>query len=133
MTRFHTVVLPVDVELFASDGSEVRTLAAAAPGSLAHFLLRPGQVSAAVQHRTVTELWYITAGHGRMWRRDDEGEEIVELVPGTSLSIPLGTAFQFRCDGDAPLEIVGATMPPWPGEDEAFVVEGTWQPSRYAE
>ena len=67
------------------------------------------------------------SGRGRMWRRDGEREEIVELQPGLSLSIPLGTRFQFRADGDAPLAAVGIAMPPWPGENEAYVVEGPWQ------
>ena len=61
-----------------------------------------------------------------MWRRLGGQEEIVELGPGVSLSIPLGTHFQFRCDGAQPLTVLGATMPPWPGEDEADPVEGMW-------
>jgi mannose-6-phosphate isomerase-like protein (cupin superfamily) len=64
-----------------------------------------------------------------MWRKLGEQEEIVELGPGTSLTIPTGTHFQFRCDGHEPLNAIGATMPPWPGESEAFFVDGTWQPT----
>ncbi len=48
------------------------------------------------------------------------------MRPGLSLSIPVGTHFQFRCDGPEPLSVLGATMPPWPGEDEAYVVAGIW-------
>ncbi|MEM7021987.1 MAG: cupin domain-containing protein, partial [Pseudomonadota bacterium] len=73
------------------------------------------------------EIWYIISGRGRMWRRDPDREEIVELRPGCSLTIPLGTSFQFRCDGDQALEIIDITMPPWPGPDEAYPVEGPWQ------
>jgi mannose-6-phosphate isomerase-like protein (cupin superfamily) len=43
------------------------------------------------------------------------------------VTIPLGTHFQFRADPDAPLAFVAVTMPPWPGADEAFVVEGPWR------
>ena len=32
-------------------------------------------------------------------------------------------------DGDAPLEAVAVTMPPWPDADEAFVVPGKWVPT----
>jgi mannose-6-phosphate isomerase-like protein (cupin superfamily) len=64
-----------------------------------------------------------------MWRKLGEHEEIVELTPGLSLTIPTGTRFQFRCDGPEPLTVLGATMPPWPGESEAFFVDGTWQPT----
>jgi mannose-6-phosphate isomerase-like protein (cupin superfamily) len=94
---------------------------------LATFSLPPNAVSKAVAHRTVEEVWYITSGHGRMWRKLGEHEEIVEIVPGLSLMIPTGTHFQFCCEGEEALNAIGATMPPWPGESEAFFVEGAWQ------
>src|SRR5580698_2554867 len=37
-----------------------------------------------------------------------------------------GTHFQFRASDGAPLTVVGVTMPPWPGDDEAYEVPGTW-------
>jgi mannose-6-phosphate isomerase-like protein (cupin superfamily) len=40
--------------------------------------------------------------------------------------LPVGTRFQFRAEPDSSLHIVGVTMPPWPGDDEAVVVEGRW-------
>ena len=113
-------------DAIAPDGSEVRVLCGLSGGGLAVFSLPPEAVSKAVAHRTVEELWYVVCGHGRMWRRLDRQEEIVELGPGVSLGIPLGTHFQFRCDGAQPLTVLGATMPPWPGEGEADPVEGVW-------
>ena len=89
----------------------------------------PRAVAKPVAHRTVEEVWYILSGSGRMWRKLDGYEELVELRPGISLTIPTGTHFQFRCDGDERLDVVGATMPPWPGEGKAFFVDGTWQPT----
>jgi len=62
-----------------------------------------------------------------MWRKLGDQEEIAELGPGVSLTIPTDTHFQFRCDGHEPLNVIGATMPPWPGENEAFFVDGAWQ------
>jgi mannose-6-phosphate isomerase-like protein (cupin superfamily) len=59
-----------------------------------------------------------------MWRRAGRDEKVVEIFPGVSISIPTGTHFHFRNDGDEPLEAIGATMPPWPGANEAFHVEG---------
>jgi mannose-6-phosphate isomerase-like protein (cupin superfamily) len=94
---------------------------------MAHFSLAPGAISAAVCHRTVEELWFITAGDGQMWRSAQGVEEIVDLAPGISLSIPVGTSFQFRA-GRTPLEAVAVTMPPWPDMDEAFAVDGPWVP-----
>lgn len=93
---------------------------------MAHFRLAPGQVAKAIVHRTVDELWFVVAGSGRIWRKTDGAETIISLLPGLSLTIPAGTSFQFRCDGDAPLDVVGVTMPPWPGEDEAVFVAGPW-------
>jgi mannose-6-phosphate isomerase-like protein (cupin superfamily) len=113
-------------DAIAPDGSEVRLLCSLARGALALFSLPPGGLAAAVAHRSVEELWYVLAGRGRMWRKADGREEIVELEPGLSLSIPTGTHFQFRCDGAEPLTILGATMPPWPGEHEADPVAGKW-------
>jgi mannose-6-phosphate isomerase-like protein (cupin superfamily) len=121
--------LAAAADVIAPDGCGVRLLAQTPRGSMAHFTLGPGQVSRAVAHRTVEEVWYFLAGKGRMWRRHGEAEEIIEVAPGVSLSIPLGTHFQLRNDGAEPLAAVAVTMPPWPGEDEAFFVEGRWPAS----
>jgi mannose-6-phosphate isomerase-like protein (cupin superfamily) len=123
---FATKRASIDPDTIAPDGAEVRILCASARASTAIFTLRPGVVSRAVVHRTVEEIWYVTAGAGRMWRMLDGHEEICELAAGTSLTIPVGTHFQFRCDGEAPLEIVAVTMPPWPGEGDAYPVAGKW-------
>jgi mannose-6-phosphate isomerase-like protein (cupin superfamily) len=117
-------------DAIAPDGSEVRTLCRVERGSMAQFTLPPGAVSRAVANRTVEELWCFVAGRGRMWRRLGEREEVTEVGPGISVSIPVGTHFQSRCDGsDEPLVAVGVTMPPWPGEAEAYAVEGCWRPT----
>jgi mannose-6-phosphate isomerase-like protein (cupin superfamily) len=116
-------------DAMAPDGSEVRLLCSSARGSMATFRLMPGAVSRAVAHHTVEEIWYFTAGHGRMWRKLGEREEITEVSPGVSITIPTGTQFQFRCDGGEPLEAVAVTMPPWPNADEAFIVPGRWEPT----
>ncbi len=96
---------------------------------MAVFSLPPKAVSKAIVHRTVDEVWYVVSGYGRMWRKLGDEEEIADVGPGVSLALPVGTHFQFRCDGLEALVIVGATMPPWPGKDEAIVVEGTWEPT----
>lgn len=129
MPAFQTRALPDQPDVLAPDGSEVRILCQVPRGSMAHFTLHAGQISKAVQHRTVEEVWFFLAGEGEMWRQDDTGEEIVQVRQGTSISIPTGTRFQFRCTSDDALKAVGVTMPPWPGEDEALFVEGCWPPS----
>lgn len=126
MTPFETKTLPRQPTAIAPDGAAVRELVAVGGGTMAHFELAPGQTSAAVAHRTVEELWYFLSGAGHMWRKQGDREETVEVGPRTSVSIPVGTHFQFRATGDRPLTAVAVTMPPWPGPDEAFAVEGPW-------
>jgi len=126
MTPFGTLQLPADATVVAPDGSDVRVLLALSGGSMAHFQLAPGAVSRAVEHRTIEEIWYVVAGRGEMWRRQGEREEVVALQPGLCLTIPLGTRFQFRAAADAPLQAIAITMPPWPGGDEAMLVDGRW-------
>lgn len=134
-TPFATMSLPARPTATAPDGSAVRVLLALAGGSMAHFELAPGQISLAVRHRTVEEIWYVVGGRGQMWRHtgDPERGEVVDLVPGVCLTVPLGTTFQFRADGDAPLAAVGVTMPPWPGPDEAVEQEPHWTPTTTSE
>ncbi len=129
MSKPETRPLSSQPDVMAPDGAEVRLLAALAGGSMAHFTLGPGQVSQAVTHRTVEELWFFVGGAGQMWRSHGGKETVVEVSEGVSLSIPLGTRFQFRNLGDTPLCAVAVTMPPWPGEDEAQFVEGKWPAS----
>jgi mannose-6-phosphate isomerase-like protein (cupin superfamily) len=122
--------LPAGRDAVAPDGSGVRILAGSERGSMAHFELDAGQTALAVRHRTVEELWFFVGGRGQMWRRGPDGEELtVDVSAGVSLSIPVGTTFQFRADGDEPLRAVGVTMPPWPGPGEASLADGPWAPT----
>ena len=129
MAVFVTRLISEGPDVMAPDGSEVRILAAAARGSMAHFKLAAGGVSKAVAHRSVEEVWYFIAGRGEMWRRSESGEETVAVHPGVSIAIPAGAAFQFRALGDSALEAVAVAMPPWPGMDEAVFVQGAWEPT----
>lgn len=127
MTEFQTKSISEEPDAVAPDGLDVRILAAGAKGSMAHFELAPGETSTAMVHKTVEELWFITAGEGELWRKLDGKEEITEVHPGLSFSIPVGTHFQlYNLSDEDPLEAVAVTMPPWPGEDEAMPVEGKW-------
>jgi len=129
MATFETKRLPVERTTIAPDGSDVRVLLRLDSGSMAHFELASGQVSKAVIHRTVEEIWYFVSGRGQMWRRQDDRAAVVDVFPGVCLTIPSGTQFQFRSTGPEALAAVGVTMPPWPGEDEAVIVSGEWDPT----
>ena len=127
-TSFGAKDRPAEPDVTAPDGSKVRVLLSLAGGSAAHFELEPGAVSRAGRHRTVEAIWYIPAGRGEMWRRDDSREEVVSLKPDVCLTIPVGTSFQFRAVGDVPLSAFAVTMPPWPTEtsDEWLEVAAYW-------
>jgi mannose-6-phosphate isomerase-like protein (cupin superfamily) len=129
MQQFETKRLPVQREAVAPDGSDVRVLLGLQGGGMAHFELPPNQTSTAVTHKTVEEIWFFLSGRGQMWRRREDQEEIVAVEAGVCLTIPLGTHFQFRSFGDEALVAIAVTMPPWPGEGEAMVVEGNWKPT----
>jgi mannose-6-phosphate isomerase-like protein (cupin superfamily) len=73
-------------------------LGATARASLVHCTLPPGGVSLVDAHHTVEDIW----------------------------TIPTGAHFQFRTIGPTPLRIIIATMPPWPGEQEAYRVPDHW-------
>lgn len=62
--------------------------------------------------------------------RSGAGEESeIALSADVSLSIPVGTTFQFRCDGDTVFTAVGVTVPAWPGDNEAVASTGCWEPA----
>jgi mannose-6-phosphate isomerase-like protein (cupin superfamily) len=127
--RFESKSIGDKPDVIALDGSEVRLLCGLSRGGLAVFSLAPHAVSKAVAHRTIEEIWYFVAGHGRIWRKLGGAEEITEIGPGVSISLPTGARFQYRCDGAEPLVAVAVTMPPWPGADEAYPVDGIWPPT----
>jgi mannose-6-phosphate isomerase-like protein (cupin superfamily) len=126
MPDFDTKHLPATPDVVAPDGSDVRILLGLSGGGMAHFELASGQTSIAVAHRTVEEIWFFLAGRGEMWRKQSGREEVIAVERGVCISIPLATHFQFRSSGDEPLTAVAVTMPPWPGEGEAYRVQGKW-------
>lgn len=129
MNAFDTMNLPARPDTIAPDGSEVRILLGLDRGGMAHFALEAGQTSKAIIHRTVEEIWFFVSGQGEMWREQDGRSRVVDVQAGTCLTIPLGTRFQFHAFGKEPLSAIGVTMPPWPGEAEAVIVDGKWRPT----
>ena len=114
----------------APDGSKIRELCRVKGGSVAHCTLTAGLVTYAVKHRTVEEIWFVLAGVGKLWQRDEQGrEEVIDLSPGLCVTVPLGHAFQFRADAHTNLEMLLATCPPWPSGIEADELIGPWSPT----
>jgi len=117
--------LPIEPDEVAPDGAEVRLLARTENASMAHFRVHPGQVTHAVMHRSIDEIWYVTTGEGEIWMSNTGAvaPHQVALRPGLSLAIPQGTAFQCKNAGRVDLDIIAVQVPPWPGDDEAGIVD----------
>ena len=129
MIKFETKSLPEEYEI-APDGSEIRPLLRLSGGGLAHCTLPTSRTSLASSHETVEEIWYCIQGRGQVWRKQADQEDTVNVRSGISLTIPVGTHFQFRNTGREPLCFIICTMPPWLGNHEASRVQEHWQPSR---
>lgn len=124
---FQYKTLSVQPEHIAPDSSEIRLLPSFKSGGLCHCLLPVGAISKAVKHKTINEIWYCVSGKGIIWQKNEQGEVRQEhFSTGKSFTIPVGNCFQFKNDGDEPLNIIISTMPQWPGNDEAILVEGCW-------
>ena len=118
--------LPEKADEIAPDGSEIRLLPRLNGGGLCHCTLPSKGTSLAVAHKTVEEIWYFLQGKGQVWRKLQEHEEVIDVCPGIGITIPVGTHFQFRNLSEEPLCFIIATVPPWPGKQEAERVGDHW-------
>jgi mannose-6-phosphate isomerase-like protein (cupin superfamily) len=113
-------------DAIAPDGSEIYHLIGDAKlASLVEVRLAAGLVSRPVRHRTVEEIWYVTGGRGRVWRSapgDSQGETVT-VRPGDAIRIPTLWTFQFAAAPETGLRFICFTSPPWPGPEEAVVME----------
>jgi len=124
-----TTMLPDEPQAKSPAGADIRYLMDGETGNMIHSTVPPYQVNKATVHATVSEFWYVLEGHGEIWRDDGVESCVTDLVPGTAIDIPVGTAFQYRNVSEGDLVFICIAMPPWPGESEASYVEGQWQPT----
>ena len=124
-----TTTLPEHPDAKSPAGADIRFLMDGEQGNMIHSTVPPGQVNKATVHATVSEFWYVLEGHGEIWRDDGQESCTTDLVPGTSIGIPVGTAFQYRNLSETDLKFLCIAMPPWPGDAEATYVEGPWRPT----
>ena len=121
--------LPELADAKSPAGADIRFIMDGETGNMIHSTVPPGQINRATVHATVSEFWHVLEGAGEIWRRDGREERITSLVPGVSIDIPVGTAFQYRNVGAQPLKFICVTMPPWPGDHEASHLPGAWEPT----
>jgi mannose-6-phosphate isomerase-like protein (cupin superfamily) len=127
--QMKTVTLPLKPDAKSPAGADIRFLVDGKTGNMIHSTVPSQQINRATVHATVDEFWYVLEGHGEIWRDDGLESSVTELVPGTSINIPAGTAFQYRNVSGADLKFICIAMPPWPGESEASFIDGVWQPT----
>ena len=108
-------------------GAHIRLLTKGDHGNMIHSTIPPGMTGHATRFKTIDEFWYILTGAGEIWRRYPDGtEDVTPLIPGAAIHIPLGAAFQYRNQGNAPVTFICIAMPEWTGDDECILVEGPW-------
>jgi mannose-6-phosphate isomerase-like protein (cupin superfamily) len=124
-----TTVLPELPDGKSPAGADIRFLLDGERGNMIHSTVPAQQVNRATIHATVSEFWYVLEGRGEIWRDNGLKSCITVLVPGTSIDLPAGTAFQYRNVSDKDLKFICVAMPPWPGDSEASPIQGIWQPT----
>ena len=111
----------------APDGSYIWKLPDVRHAGLCKCILPADHISSAKRHKTVDEIWYFISGNGQLWRkRDGEKEKVIDIECELSVTIPVGTHFQFKNTGDTDLVILIVTSPIWPGEEETESVLNHW-------
>jgi mannose-6-phosphate isomerase-like protein (cupin superfamily)/ketosteroid isomerase-like protein len=107
------------VEAFTTkDGSEIRELAGIPTGnatnqSLAEATVPPGGDTEEHYHRASEEIYFFTAGQGRLRLGDDESE----VAAGDTVVIPPGTRHKLWNTGPEPLKLLCCCAPPYSHED----------------
>jgi len=104
------------------DGSTIREIAGPAwtPArnqSLAEATVPVGGRTIAHYHRTTEELYFFTAGRGRMTLADEERE----VTAGDCVVIPPGQVHQLVNTGDEPLVLLCSCSPAYSHEDTVLV------------
>src|SRR2546421_10904767 len=103
-------------DAIAPDGSEVYfKIGDGERASLVEVRLAAGRVSRPVRHRVVEEIWYVTAGEGRVWLEPPGGPgQTIGVRPGDALRVPAGGACPFAAAGRAALGVPCITDPAGP-------------------
>jgi mannose-6-phosphate isomerase-like protein (cupin superfamily) len=78
------------------------------------FVVRPGNRMSLQRHRRRAEHWQVVRGEAAVTR----GEEIVRLLPGGSIDIPVGALHRVESVGKENLVVIEVQMGEYVGEDD---------------
>ena len=115
-----------DLESFTTlDGSAIREIVGPAwtPArnqSLAEATVPAGGATVAHFHREAEELYFFTAGRGRLRVGEDERE----VGPGDCAVIPPGTVHKLWATGEGPIVLLCCCAPAYSHEDTVLVDDG---------
>jgi len=104
-----------------ADGSTIREVAGpvsqpTAHQSLAEATVPPGSATAEHFHPRAEEIYFFTAGAGRMRLGDEERE----VGPGDCVVIPPGTPHKLWASGEEALVLLCCCAPPYSDADTVF-------------
>jgi mannose-6-phosphate isomerase-like protein (cupin superfamily) len=113
------------VPFVTKDGSEIRELAGTPTGnsvnqSLAEATVAAGGETEEHYHRESEEIYFFTAGRGRL-RLDAEEREV---EPGDTVVIPPGTRHKLWNTGTEPLKLLCCCSPPY-SDDDTVITQST--------
>ena len=105
-----------------ADGSTIREVAGVPSGnavnqSLAEATVPPGRATVQHLHRESEEIYYFTAGAGRM----KLGDEVADVKAGDCVVIPPGTPHKLWADEAGPLVLLCACSPPYSDADTELI------------
>ena len=83
------------------------------------FVVKPGTRLSLQRHRRRAEHWQVVRGEAMVTR----GTEIVRLLPGESIDIPLGALHRVECVGKENLVVIEVQMGEYVGEDDIERIE----------
>ena len=78
------------------------------------FVVTPGSRLSLQRHRHRAEHWQVVRGEAVVTR----GKDIVRLLPGGSIDIPLGALHRVECVGKENLVVIEVQMGQYMGEDD---------------
>ena len=78
------------------------------------FVVKPGSRLSLQRHRHRAEHWQVVRGEAVVTR----GKDIVRLLPGGSIDIPLGALHRVENDGKETLVVIEVQMGDYLGEDD---------------
>jgi mannose-6-phosphate isomerase-like protein (cupin superfamily) len=78
------------------------------------FVVKPGSRLSLQRHRRRAEHWRVVRGEAAVTR----GKEIVRLLPGESIDIPLGVLHRVESVGKENLVVIEVQMGEYVGEDD---------------